>query len=216
MQMKIPLDVLEVFQAMAGQLAGIVIVALQVLVVLVVGWVVARWGGSIVHRIFQRVLRRWDDALSIATLGRIGSTMSTSEALGFAVRWCLLLAVWSVAADMAGLAAVSAFVTDVASYLPQLMAAVLILGIGLWLADWAGGAVEVIAARYGYDTRVASVAARTAITVLSTVAALQQAGIAPSIVENVILIALAADRLWRSPSHSGGLSRRSPLRWWTR
>jgi hypothetical protein len=99
------------------------------LIVLIIGLIVAAGLGAVVEKIFEAI--RLDSFL--AKLGikqyfdRAGLRLRVSYFLGRLVYWFLILAFLLAAVNSLGLYALSAFLSSILSYLPNVIAAVLIM-----------------------------------------------------------------------------------------
>ena len=85
------------------------------------------------------------------TLHRIGVRQSPAEVLPRFAYYLLLLFFARIGADVLGLAAVSDAITAMFAYLPNVLAAALLVGVGTAVAQFAGHAVEQAAAESGID-----------------------------------------------------------------
>lgn len=162
---------------------------LAAVVILIIGWLVAVWFAKLVDRLikisglnnlFQRfkvedVLRKtgWkDDVASFFTL---------------LVKWIILIVVFIAATNALNLSQVTDFLNRVLSYSPQVIAAAGIILVGFLLANFLGsitkGAVKAAEIKYA-DTLGAIV--KYAILVFSILAALNQLGIASSLIQILV------------------------------
>lgn len=85
------------------------------------------------------------------TLQRLGIRQSASLVLPRFAYYLLLLFFARIGADVLGLAAVSQAITSLFAYLPNVLAAVLLLGVGTSVAQFAGQAVTQAAHDSGID-----------------------------------------------------------------
>lgn len=99
------------------------------LIVLIVGLIVAAGLGALVEKLFDWI--KLDAALAKLGLGshfeRAGLRLRGSRFLGRLVYWFVVVAFLLAAADILRLTALSSFLRDVLAYLPNVIAAVLIM-----------------------------------------------------------------------------------------
>jgi hypothetical protein len=177
-----------IFVQAADQLGSGVVAFLPNLVgalaILVVGWLVSR----LVEVVTARGLRGlgFDRAAARIRLGDVlaqaGVRMPASELVAKVVFWVLLLTfLWSSAQTL-GLAAVSATLDRVVAYLPDVIAALLILIVGVLLARPVGSVVGSTAAAAGFaSARRMAFGAQALIVALVVVAALERLGVATDV-----------------------------------
>ncbi len=120
--------------------------------ILVIGWLVAR----AVELAAARGLRRLGlDQLAVRlriaeVIDRAGLGITASQGVARLLFWLLMLTVLLACVDTLGLDAVSSTVDRLIAYIPNLVAAVLIVVFGLWLARFLGGVVGSGAAAAGF------------------------------------------------------------------
>ena len=124
------------------------------LVILLVGYLVARIAAAVVRRLlgvvgFDRLCERTGFA---GLLSRINVQRSASHIFGSIVFWILMLLFLLSASESLGLDRLSATIDSLVQYLPRVLGAVFILAIGLFAATFARDAVragaETIGARH--------------------------------------------------------------------
>ena len=126
-------------------LLGIVLVV----VALVVAKVVERVLGTVMSRL------RFDEMISKVgidqTIQRIGVRESLNKLVPRIVYYLLLILFAKTAADSMGLAAISDAIGAFMAYLPNIVAAILIVVLGSAAAQWAGGTVAAAATNSGIE-----------------------------------------------------------------
>lgn len=132
-----------------------------------------------------------------AMFARAGIKLEVAAFLGWLVKWFVIILVLIAAADVLEWDQITVFLTQVISYLPNVLIAVVILLVGVILGNFVYGVVRssIEAARMESANFVAGVA-KWAIVVFSFMAALVQLGIAESLIQVlftgfVAMIALA-------------------------
>lgn len=169
------------------------------IVIIVIGWIVAIAVGKFVTKIFS-VLKVNEalEKLNLKTsLEKAGIKPDLAGALGFLVKWFLILVFILAAADLLKLTQVSEFLNQVLGYLPNVVVAGVILLLGILFASFAKGVVEssLAAAKLTTATIVAGIV-KWSILIFSILAALVQLKVAEDILRTlftglVAMIALA-------------------------
>ena len=154
------------------------------LIILLVGWLIARLVKALVVKALQGV--GIDRALSSGTAGpyvdRVMPDTRASEVIGTLVFWFLFLGAIAIAVSQLGIAALDNFVQSIAAYLPNVVVAILIFVVAAALA----AAVSRLVSRSLGDTvtgRIAGTAAPVLIMGIATFMILDELNIAPAIVE---------------------------------
>lgn len=121
---------------------------LGAIVLLVIGWVVAGFIGGLLAK-FLRTIRVDELAERSGVAGFLRRARVNADAagvIGGLVKWYVRLVFLLLAANAVGLTAVSGIVNQVLAFIPNLLVAILILGVFSWLATTAKnlvtGAVE--------------------------------------------------------------------------
>ncbi|GAA5153099.1 hypothetical protein GCM10023321_22890 [Pseudonocardia eucalypti] len=160
------------------------------LVILVVGWLVAKVLRKVVDKILERV--GFDRAVERGGIGRAmsGSKYDPSDLAALLVYYAVLLFTLQLAFGVFGPNAVSELITGIIAFLPKLFIALLIVVIG---AAIAGAVADLIRGAMGglSSGRVMAVVAQVAIIGLAVIAALNQMGIAVTVTLPVLITVLA-------------------------
>src|SRR6185369_14222431 len=109
-------------------------------IILLVGWFIA----SLVAKLFERLflLLKTDSFLSRAHYTLHGTAVPPSRVLAKIIFWLLIVMFLIAAADAVGLPALSEFLRQVVSYIPNVFVAALILFISFELAGVVRGIIE--------------------------------------------------------------------------
>lgn len=173
-------------------LPGIVIAILLV----IVGWLIGVGVGQLVARIVGAL--RVDEALRSAQVNQVvekaGLKFSSGGFLGGLVKWFIIAVFFIVALNMLNLGPVTMFLSEIVfHYLPQVIAAVLILLVAALLADFVERVVTgaARAAEIGSPYFVGSVA-RWSIWIFAILAALDQLNVAERLVQTLFTGIIAA------------------------
>ena len=110
---------------------------------------------------------------------RAGYEFNLSSLIAFLIKWFLIIVFAVAALQVLGLAQIQDFLSQVVAYLPQLLAAVIILLIGAVLGDFLDNLVQASArTAHVKSANVLGMVAKYAIWVFAAIAALSQMGIA--------------------------------------
>ena len=173
-----------------GDIASFVPKLLGFLVILVVGYFVAKAIGKIVDKVLERV--GFDGAVERGGVKQAlaNSKYDASDLVSKVVYWTLFLFVLQLAFGVFGANPVSDLLTGVIAYLPKVFVAIVIVVVASAIA---AGVKEVVGNALGglsYGRTVAA-GASVAILVLGVFAALDQLQIAPAIVTGLFYALLA-------------------------
>jgi hypothetical protein len=153
------------------------------IVILAIGWVIARIVRAVVTKGLQKV--GLDRALHSGSTGRyvdrVAPDTSPSRVIGTLAYWFIFLGALAVAVSQLGIAALDNFVAAVGAYLPNVIAAVLIFVVAGAVAAAVGGLV----ARTMGDTATGKVVGSVVpvlVMAIATFMILDQLEIAPQIV----------------------------------
>ena len=166
--------------------------------------------GSILIFLFGLVLAKWTKALIIKILAAVKLDQGLRKAgldsylnkaeirgkvevfFGELVRWLIILVFSMAAVNVLGLTAVSAVLNSLLSYIPRIISAVLVLTIGVLLAGLVEslikGAVSQVHVRVG---RMLAKIASYLVVVVSAMAAINELGIAQSLI-NTLFVGVVA------------------------
>ena len=166
--------------------------------------------GAILIFLFGLVLAKWTKALIIKILAAVKLDQGLRKAgldsylnkaeirgkvevfFGELVRWLIILVFSMAAVNVLGLTAVSAVLNSLLSYIPRIISAVLVLTIGVLLAGLVEslikGAVSQVHVRVG---RMLAKVASYLVVVVSAMAAINELGIAQSLI-NTLFVGVVA------------------------
>src|ERR671929_1833712 len=178
-------DAIGVFLSYIPQLIGAIII-------LIVGYIVAKILQAVVSRVLKAVgFDRWMEKGGIKQfLDRAQTRQTPATVLGKLVFWFVFIIAIVMAADALGIPQVSAVLGQLIAYIPNVIAAVLILILAALLANFLASVV-----RGATGSDLLSNIARYAIIVYAVFAALTQLGIAVQLTAPTFLIILGAAAL---------------------
>ena len=164
------------------------------IVVLFLGWIFAK----LVRVILVRAVQVSLDALLertglMETLERASITAQPSQIIGSVIYWLVLMLFIMASAEIIGLSAVTAAITQILGYIPSVISAALVLAAGVFLARFIGNVVTSAgtAAGLSYAKGLGAVA-QTSIVVMVVVVTLEQLGVDTQILVTVITVTVAA------------------------
>lgn len=132
------------FQNSLNQVAGWVPKLIGALIILVVGYLIARVVGKVVGRVLARLGA--DRALSSHALGDVRDRhmpeLQPSGLIGMVVFWFIFAMAILAAVSALGIAALSNAVASITAYIPNVIAALLILVVAIAVAGGAGALVQ--------------------------------------------------------------------------
>jgi hypothetical protein len=186
------IDFTQPFEDAFSKLLGFVPNLLGGLVILVVGYFVAKVLGKLVGKLLGKVgFDQWMDRAGVSgVLQRSGTGLTASAMLGKVVFWFVFLISFTMFASALGVPEISAFMSDMLGYIPRIFAAIVIVCLAALFANFLAA---IIRGATGNET-LAKVG-KYAILVYAAFAALTQLGIAVQLTGNTLLIVLAGAAL---------------------
>ncbi len=162
---------------------------LGALVILLVGYFVAKAIGKLVSKLLNRVgFNHWMDRAGVTgVLQRSGTGLTAADLLGKVTFWFVFLITFTMFASALGVPEISDFMSGMTSYVPRIFAAIVILCLAALFANFIAA---IIRGATGNET-LAKIG-RIAILVYAAFAALTQLGIATHLTGNTLLIVLGA------------------------
>lgn len=186
------IDFTQPFEDAFGKLLGFVPNLLGGLVILIVGYFVAKVLGKLVGKLLGRVgFDQWMDRAGVSgVLQRSGTGLTASAMLGQVVFWFVFLISFTMFASALGVPEISAFMSDMLGYIPRIFAAIVIICLAALFANFLAA---IIRGATGNET-LAKVG-KYAVLVYAAFAALTQLGIAVQLTGNTLLIVLGGAAL---------------------
>lgn len=169
------------------------------ILILLIGWIVA----SGLDRLISQILKQLKVDSALNRVGaktlfeKSGFNLEVSDFVGALVKWTILLVAFLAAADVLGLSKVTDFLNQILVYIPNVFVAIGILLIGVLAAHFLAGVVRgTVGAAKLHAAHFLAAATKWTIYIFTILVALNQLGIAASIVDRLItaiffMIALA-------------------------
>lgn len=111
----------------------------MVFVIIIIGWIIAVAAGKIVRQILKAI--NIDSLLTTVGLSerfeKSGIKISLVKIGENAAKWIITLLAVTIATESVGLNQVSVFLNNILNYIPNIVIAVIILGIGILIAEFA-------------------------------------------------------------------------------
>ena len=168
-------------------------VLLGALVILIVGWIVAK----AIRRLIDWLLKliRFDilaDKAGISEILKKGNLkISAREVVSSVVYWLIIIMVLVMTVDALGLPKSSDVLSSLFAYVPKVIAALLVLIVAMFLANFVSGIVRTAAGNANLPKpQVFAGVSRWAIIIFAVTVALEQLGIAPLLVTGTFNIIL--------------------------
>ncbi|WBQ04296.1 mechanosensitive ion channel family protein [Kribbella sp. CA-293567] len=186
------IDFTQPFEDAFGKLLGFIPNLLGGIVILAIGYIVAKVLGKLVGKLLGKVgFDQWMERAGVSgILQRSGTGLTASAMLGKVVFWFVFLISFTMFASALGVPEISAFMSDMLGYIPRIFAAIVIVCLAALFANFLA---MIIRGATGNET-LAKVG-RYAVLVYAAFAALTQLGIAVQLTGNTLLIVLGGAAL---------------------
>ncbi|MDQ3703001.1 MAG: small-conductance mechanosensitive ion channel [Chloroflexota bacterium] len=180
-----------IFLALAGavsQLLGFIPRLLGALVILFIGWLIAKAVGGLVTRGLRAV--RFNQVADRAEidqfLDKAGVRMDPSSVVGRLAYWFLMLIFIGAAFNAFGLTQVNIIINQIVAFIPNVVVAMIVLLLGALIANFVANLVRGASgsARIG-DPNLLGTIARAAVLTFAALIALDQLEIAPTIINTL-------------------------------
>lgn len=176
--------------AMLNDVLAMIPNILVAIVLILVGVFVAKWLKGVVVSLLENL-----GVNSLAHkmgFGERASSMSIAQVIGVIVQVIVILLFVSEALQVANLDFMASLATAIFAYLPMVIAAILILAVGFWLANMAERLVGSVLVDGAGQPSILRYVAKYAILGLAFFMAISQLGVAPMIVNTAFLLILGA------------------------
>lgn len=166
---------------------------LGALVILFAGYLLAKLLERVTDRVLTRIgLNRWLERGGVLdAVERTGWRARPSRVFANLIFWFVMFAVILIAANALGLNALADLFSELVGYIPSLIAAIVIVLVGIVLGDFVEGLIRASAGALHGGTTMARVG-RGSVVMLAIFMALQTLGIAPDIVTTAFAILFGA------------------------
>ncbi len=186
---------LEPARSVLAQISQFVLNALLVIIILIIGWLISKVIKAVVTKALKAVkLDVLSDRIELdKLLGKGGITYSFSELVGIVCYWLGLLVTFMVAINAIGLTIAADLLNKVVLYIPNVIAAMFILVLGMFAATLMRNIVRTAANNAGLSqAKVLAQIVETVVIVFAIFVGLEQLQIGIRITELTISIVLGA------------------------
>ena len=169
--------IVQPVQSLLTQLAAFVPTLVGALLLLLVGWLIAKAVENIVVRVLKTItLDKLADQIQLTSvLSKGGIRHKFSELIGVIVYWLIMLAVVMIVFNALQLTVAAELFQSVVTFLPNVIAAVFILILGIFAASFLSTTVRTAASNAGIlQSQLLGQLIQTVVVIFATVAALQQ------------------------------------------
>lgn len=164
-------------------------------VILVVGWLVAKLIEAVVVRVLKAVrLDTASDKVGISNILAQGEIKLTlSELLGAIIYWILILVVIATALNALNLTVAAALLSRLVEYVPNILVAIFVLVLGAFLASFVASVVRTAAKNAGIErANLLSQITQTVLMIFAVIIAIEQLGIATVLIAFAVNVILAS------------------------
>lgn len=186
---------LEPARMVLAQISQFLVNALLVIVILIIGWLISKVIKAVVTKALKAVkLDTLSDKIELdKLLGKGGITYSLSDLVGIICYWLGLLVTFMVAINAIGLTIAADLLNKVVLYIPNVIAALFILVLGMFTATLMRNIVRTAANNAGLSqAKLLAQIVETVVIVFAIFVALEQLQIGIRITELSISIVLGA------------------------
>jgi hypothetical protein len=186
---------LEPAKVVLSQIGQFLVSILLVVIILIIGWLISKLIRTLVTRVLKAL--KLDDLSERIDLDNLlakgGIQYSLSELIGMICYWLAILVTFVVAINAIGLTVAADLLNKVVLYIPNVIAAIFILILGMFVASLLKNIINTAATNTGISH--ANLLGRTVeviVIVFAIAIALQQLNIRATIIELAISIVLAS------------------------
>jgi hypothetical protein len=185
---------LSITQALSNFL-GFLPALVGAILVLVLGWIVSGLLAGLIEKALKAIgFERAAQTAGIANfIARSGTDWTASKVVAEIVKWFIRLVAIQAAAQILGMGQISGIVNSILLFLPNVIVALAIIVLGAFIAKVVSGIVRGTVSEMGFGNAdlIAGIA-RYAIIVFAVIAAVDQIGIAETVVNTLLVGTVAA------------------------
>lgn len=192
---RLALVIADPIKAMLVKVWSYVPTILGAIVILIIGWVVAKFIEAVVVRALKAArLDVVSDKTGLANMLAQGDIKWTlSELIGVIAYWVIMLAVLASALSALNLTVAGDLLSRLVAYIPNIVVAIFVLVLGSFLATFVAGAVRTTVSNAGIgNAKLLSKITQIILIVFSVIIAIEQLNIATAFIAFAINIILAA------------------------
>jgi len=186
---------LEPAKTVLSQISQFLVNVLLVVIILLIGWIIAKIIKTLVTKLLRSIkLDQLSDQINLdSVLAKGGISYSLSELIGVICYWLALLVTFVVAVNAIGLTVAADLLNRVVLYVPNIIAAVFILILGMFVATLLSNIVKTAANNAGVSqAKLLGKVVEVVVIIFAVAMTLEQLGIATKIIELAITVVLAS------------------------
>jgi len=177
------------------QISQFLVNILLVLIILVIGWIISKLVKTVITRILKAIqLDSLSERIELdSLLSKGGLQYSLSELIGIVCYWLMLLVTFVVAVNAIGLTIAADLLNQVVLFIPNVIAAIFILILGMFVASLLRNITQTAATNAGIaHVNVLGKTIEIIIIVISIGIAMKQLNIDASIIDKIVIIVLGS------------------------
>ncbi len=142
---------LEPAKIVLSQISQFLVNVLLVIIILIIGWVIAKFIKALVSKVLEAIkLDLLSERIELdSLLAKGGIKYSLSELIGAICYWLMLLVTFVVAVNAVGLTTAADLLNKIVLYIPNVIAAMFILILGIFVATLLKNIVQTAASNIG-------------------------------------------------------------------
>lgn len=192
---RLALIVADPVKAMLIKIWSYIPAILGAIVILIIGWIVAKFIEAIVVRGLKAArLDVVSDKAGIANMLAQGDIKWTlSELVGVIIYWIVMLSVLAAALNALNLTVAGDLLSRLVAYIPNIVVAIFVLVLGTFLASFVAGVVRTTVSNAGVgNAKLLSKITQTVLVVFAVIIAIEQLNIATAFIAFAVNILLAS------------------------
>lgn len=186
---------LEPARTVLAQIGQFLVNVLLVLIILIIGWLISKGIKALVTKVLRAVrLDTLSERIELdSVLAKGGISYSLSELIGVVCYWLAILVTFVVAINAIGLTIAADLLNKIILYIPNIIAAVFILVLGMFVATLLRNIVRTAAINAGItQVNLLTKIIEVVVIVLAIAIALEQLNIGAKIIELTVTILLGS------------------------
>lgn len=187
--------VMEPVKEMLVRVLGFLPTLIGVLVILIAGWIIAGILKNVVVKLLKLIqLDTAGEKSGLSDVLRRGGIKQTlAELIGVLIYWLVMLLVFMTALNALGMTVAAALLDKVILYIPNVIAAIFILVLGIFFASMVGTIVRTASSNAGISqAKFLGQLTQTVIMIFAFIVTLEQLNIASTVLALALNIVLAS------------------------
>ncbi len=186
---------LEPAKGVLTQIGQFMVNVLLVVIILIIGWVISKLIKTLVVKVLQGVrLDELSDRIELdSILTKGGIKYSLSELIGVICYWLALLVTFVIAINAVGLTIAADLLNRVVLYIPNIIASIFILILGMFVATLLSNIVQTAAMNAGLSqAKLLGKVSEGVVIIFAVLITLEQLGIGAKIIEIITGVVLGS------------------------